>query len=66
MRAPVRVRILVASDDPLPDLFAYVDYDLGWGFANTKESNLWISAVKKVWPELSDCEFRTYDFSQES
>lgn len=65
MKAPVRVRILIPSGFlAAPDLFIHVDYDLGWGFANMKESNLWISAVKEVWPELSDCEFVTYDWSR--
>lgn len=57
MSGPVRVRVIVPSDDPLPDLFTYVPYDEGWVFPNENEARLWISAVTKVWPGLKDFEF---------
>ena len=53
----IRVRILVSSDEPLPDLFAYTDYDEGWIFDSREEAMLWVNGVKSVWPELTEIEF---------
>lgn len=57
MSGAVRVRVIVPSDDPLPDLFTYVDYDTGWVFPSENEARLWIRAVMQVWPGLNDFEF---------
>lgn len=56
MSGAIRVRVIIPSDDPLPDLFAYVDYDKGWTFPDAKEARLWIRSVQKVWPGLSNFE----------
>lgn len=46
------LRIIIPSDQPLPDLFTEDHYYDGWTFGSVDTAMDWLHLAKKVWPEL--------------